>query len=139
MTPTPFTGPAQPAPRPVRTASKETDPRRLTPRLAAFTVKGADVQPGDYLFTDRHSAATRVGTMWCGKWPGSAAWDRHSISFRAQGFPFGCHRISPLLDYTVQRGGENAVYAEGWNPQDCDNRRRELETAQPPATPVRPA
>ena len=109
----------------MRTAAEETEMHRLVPRLKAFTVKGSEVQPGDYLYQYEHQAPVRVGAMWCGRWPGSTSYDRNSVSLRQDDFPWAQGRISAHLEYTVQRSG---VYIAGWSPEDCDKRRQELES-----------
>jgi hypothetical protein len=108
----------------VRTAADETELYRLVPRLKCFTVKGAEVQPDDHLYR-KHQAAVRVGKTWCGRWPGSDTWDHRSVNFRYADFPWFQERISANAEYTVQRSG---VYVEGWSPEDCEKRRKELES-----------
>lgn len=112
-------------PATIRTAADETEAYRLIPRLAPLTVNGEDVQAGDWLWLDRHSAGFRVEKTWCEK-INSEAWDRYTVRFRKADFPWTYGRLSPTFTYTVNRSG---VYVEGWTPQDCDNRRRELESA----------
>ena len=108
----------------MRTAADETELYRLIPRLKCFTVKGSEVQAGDNLYQYEHQAPVRVEKTWCGRWPSSDTWDRHTVNFRRADFPWWQDRISANLEYTVQRSG---VYVEGWSPEDCDKRRKELE------------